>query len=451
MFVNKIKNIMNNFYYDDVILSNDKISELREKKNLNINRLKDGIKKYNEDNNTDYKLYENLEQGSIAMSTAIEPEYDDFDIDVAIIFEKDSIPSSTDDTKDLIIDFLKPYNYYFKENPKKKNNCIRIEYQDDYHIDFAIYRVIDGYYEHCGLNWTDRDPRSINNWFYEQNNRYNDKLRKVTRLIKYFSKTRKDWDICGGFIITILVNEALENVNLENDIDNILLEIIKYISNRISYNGSVKNPTNNQELINDDKNRKRLENLKEKLDEHIHDIDEAYINNDEEAIKRKWNKFFKTDYFTSASQQKNRCEDNEMFIENIYASERLSPVKFEIKCQRYISKDNFKNSTYVNCYDNQKFSLTQNRDEKLCFSIDTTISMPYTLLWKVKNNGNYAIENNSLRGEIYYGNTLESFLDNPRSFKRYENISFIGNHYVECYLIKNNKCVAKARFNVIIE
>ena len=115
MFVNKIKNIMNNFYYDDVILSNDKISELREKKDLNINRLKDGIKKYNEDNNTDYKLYENLEQGSIAMSTAIEPEYDDFDIDVAIIFEKDSIPSSTDDTKDLIIDFLKPYNYYFKE------------------------------------------------------------------------------------------------------------------------------------------------------------------------------------------------------------------------------------------------------------------------------------------------------------------------------------------------
>lgn len=85
------------------------------------------------------------------------------------------------------------------------------------------------------------------------------------------------------------------------------------------------------------------------------------------------------------------------------------PIKFEIKCQRYISKDNFKNSTYVNCFDNQKFSITQNRDEKLCFSIDTTIPKPYILLWKIKNNGNYAIENNSLRGEIYYGNNLNSF------------------------------------------
>lgn len=113
--------------------------------------------------------------------------------------------------------------------------------------------------------------------------------------------------------------------------------------------------------------------------------------------------------------------------------------------------NNIKNSTYVNCFDNQKFSITQNRDEKLCFSIDTIIPKPYILLWKIKNNGNYAIENNSLRGEIYYGNNLNSFADDSQSFKRFESISFKGNHYVECYLIKDNKCIAKSRFNVNIE
>ena len=66
--MDKIKNLMNNFYYNEVILSNDNVTELREKKNINITRLKDGINKYNKDNNTDYKLYENLEQGSIALS-----------------------------------------------------------------------------------------------------------------------------------------------------------------------------------------------------------------------------------------------------------------------------------------------------------------------------------------------------------------------------------------------
>ena len=95
MYVDKIQKLMNNFYYNEVILSSDKVSELREKKNINIDRLKDGIKKYNDSNNTDYKIYESVEQGSIAMSTAIEPEYDDFDIDVAIVFEKDKLPLSS--------------------------------------------------------------------------------------------------------------------------------------------------------------------------------------------------------------------------------------------------------------------------------------------------------------------------------------------------------------------
>lgn len=112
-------------------------------------------------------------------------------------------------------------------------------------------------------------------------------------MIKYFSKTRKDWDICGGFIITILVNEALANITLNVDIDKLLLDVIKSISNRINFNTSVKNPTNNQELINDDKNKKRLKNLKEKLDGHISDIENAYLNNEEEDVKENGISFLK--------------------------------------------------------------------------------------------------------------------------------------------------------------
>lgn len=450
--MDKIKNIVEEFYSNEVILSSNKVSELRDKKNINIDHLKAGIKKYNEDNETNYELYESLEQGSVAMSTAIEPEYDDFDIDVAIIFEKDNIPSSTSDTKDLVINFLKRYEHYFKQKPKKKNNCMRIEYQDNYHIDFAIYRVNNGCYEHCGLEWTDRNPRSINNWFHNKNNLYDGKLRKITRLIKYFSKARKEWDICGGLIITILVEEALNGTNLDIDIDNLLLNVIKAISERISHNLSVKNPTNNQELIKDDKNIERLKNLKEKLDEHISGLNYSYVNNNEDEIKKKWNKFFKTDYFTSDLQQKNRSEDNEMFIENLHSVvNKQSFRRFDIKCQRYLFKDdNYNKPQVINCYNGYEFYLSKNRKEKICFSIDTDIARPYTVLWKVKNNGKTAIQNNNLRGEIYYGNTLEHFTENKSSEKRFENISFSGNHYVECYLIKNNCCIATKRFDVII-
>ena len=113
---------INNFYSEEVILSHEKISDLRRKKDLNIDRLKEGISVYNEKYGKEYELYESLEQGSIAMSTAIEPEYDDFDIDVGIIFKSDNIPSQTEEVKDLIIEFLSPYNYLFKRNPIKKEN-----------------------------------------------------------------------------------------------------------------------------------------------------------------------------------------------------------------------------------------------------------------------------------------------------------------------------------------
>ena len=146
----KMNVMIDNFYKDVVVLEGDKISELIDKKNKNIERLQEGINKYNEKNNTNYQLIDNVTQGSVAMCTTINPEYDDFDIDVGIIFDKSNISYLTDSAKDLVIKFLEPYNYLFKENPQKKKNCIRINYQNDYHVDFAIYRKNGDIYEHCG-------------------------------------------------------------------------------------------------------------------------------------------------------------------------------------------------------------------------------------------------------------------------------------------------------------
>ena len=93
----KVTTRMNYFYNEKVILPSENVQDIRDKKRKNIDRLKDGINQYSEENQKSYKLYDSVEQGSIAMSTAINPEYDDFDIDVAIIFEKSNIPDNTED------------------------------------------------------------------------------------------------------------------------------------------------------------------------------------------------------------------------------------------------------------------------------------------------------------------------------------------------------------------
>ena len=68
---------MKKFYYNEVVLPQDETTNLREKKKINLDRLKEGLKEYNDENNTSYKIAETIEQGSVAMSTVIQNDKND--------------------------------------------------------------------------------------------------------------------------------------------------------------------------------------------------------------------------------------------------------------------------------------------------------------------------------------------------------------------------------------
>ena len=77
----------NTFYNDHVVLPKTQQDKLHDKKQLNIQRLKDGLKEYNEENKTSYSIVETCVQGSMAMSTVVQNEDHDYDIDVDIVFK----------------------------------------------------------------------------------------------------------------------------------------------------------------------------------------------------------------------------------------------------------------------------------------------------------------------------------------------------------------------------
>lgn len=54
----------NTFYSSNVVLSQAVQAELYDKKDLNIQRLKDGLKEYNEENGTSYSVVETCVQGA---------------------------------------------------------------------------------------------------------------------------------------------------------------------------------------------------------------------------------------------------------------------------------------------------------------------------------------------------------------------------------------------------
>lgn len=79
------------------------------------------------------------------------------------------------------------------------------------------------------------------------------------------------------------------------------------------------------------------------------------------------------------------------------------------------------------------------RNKKLEFFIaNTNVPEPFDIYWKVRNRGPEA--HGRERGQIFEGYS-----------KKIEHTNFSGDHYVECYLVKNGICVARDRIRVPID
>ena len=208
----------NTFYTSYVVLSQDEQNNLHNKKDLNVQRLKDGLKEYNIENNTSYTIAETCVQGSVAMSTVVQNEDGDYDIDVAVVFDKNVLgDKGAQATRNLVANALKRKTKQFNAEPEIKTSCVRIKYADGYHIDFAVYRRhYDSenecwIYEHAGSDWSERELKGLTDWFKSQNDDSNGKLRKIIRLSKMFCKSRKSWkNMPSGLLQTVLCDEKLQ-------------------------------------------------------------------------------------------------------------------------------------------------------------------------------------------------------------------------------------------------
>lgn len=73
------------------------------------------------------------------------------------------------------------------------------------------------------------------------------------------------------------------------------------------------------------------------------------------------------------------------------------------------------------------------------FITECDVPEPYDIYWKTKNTGAEASGANDLRGEIAKG-----------SHRKPEHTKYRGEHYAECYIVKDGTCIAVARHPVTI-
>ncbi|MGI6153845.1 MAG: nucleotide-binding domain-containing protein [Christensenellaceae bacterium] len=445
----------NTFYSSHVVLPQADQDELYHKKNLNIQRLKDGLKEYNEENRTSYTVLEDCVQGSVKISTVVQNEESDYDIDVAVVFDKDDLgDKGAQATRNIVANALQRKTAQFNADPEVKTSCVRIKYADGYHIDFAVFRRYHDtlndcwVYEHAGSDWEERELKGLSEWFKTQNDDSDGKLRKVVRLSKMFCKSRESWkNMPSGLLQTVLCDEKLQDTY--DRIDELFYYTMIEIVDRLESDTNVDAPVDNGRNLTPRKiDTKKMTNWKNRLKSKLEDLN-VLLDDDcakEDALQA-WYGFFNHEFWNEQTAVESSSYsmtpvfksirsfiDAEQFIEDLY------PVNLSYRCSVscHVSGNGWRPKPLSEFLEILRRFLPHNFEIR-CVMVYTNCPQPYKILWKVKNVGPEAERKNQLRGQI---------VDEGNSIIEHSN--FYGNHYIECYIIKNEVCVARTRIEVPI-
>jgi hypothetical protein len=243
-----------------------------------------------------------------------------------------------------------------------------------------------------------------------------------------------------SIIITTLAAKAYKGTEkLKETLDDIINGMLQEMTCDINNNCEVLNPINPNENFAD-----------------------KWKN---EPIKRenfrKWVQQLKTDYAYLSS---NNYENNKTLLENSFGSKSIQKAysdsfgiikNLTIKAKELLSlthvqkpnwdMSNVIYSVNITCQKSKNGMLTQNiksgepieKNWNLRFKAHFDgYGSGRKFYWQVANSGYEAIQANCLRGDFYDG-TIEK-----GGKERKESTSYTGSHFVRCFVVQNNQCVA---------
>ncbi len=214
------------------------------------------------------------EQGSLPISTTVNPENkeDEYDLDDGVILQnldKDSDDDweVTETVHQWIIDALVNKT---KQSPEDKNNCVRITYAKDYHVDFPIYAPLKDEYRLARKGedqWVmTAGPGEYIEWFRGQVNFKGEQLRRIVRYLKAWNDTQKHG--YKGVFLTAIATKHYYGAKDRDD--KAVVSTARNAVQSLENGGSLEMPvTPKDDLIGDwdDSQRKRLvDDLKELIE-----------------------------------------------------------------------------------------------------------------------------------------------------------------------------------------
>lgn len=301
------------YHNQEVTLPEKEQSEMRDRRNANRRRLKDGLKRDGEPAPIGCRS-----QGSYAMRTMVRDPAKDYDIDDGVYFDKKDLKGPQDgdksatDAKEMVRKALDDGS--FKRAPERLKNCVRVYYDAGYHVDIPVYRRITGanvqgfeetWYELASTDWKRSDPLAVTTWFLDANKKQSPgtknggQLRRIVRLLKCFAHSRASWrdKIATGFMITkLVVEEYVSNAGRE---DTALYDTMVAIRDRLNQNLEIEHPTIEGEMLTKGPDDARTKFLRDKLSWAIDELDVLFDPAcDRKQALKAWDKVFDTTFFS---------------------------------------------------------------------------------------------------------------------------------------------------------
>ncbi|WP_448760728.1 SMODS domain-containing nucleotidyltransferase [Acinetobacter tandoii] len=306
-------------------------------------------------------------------------------------------------------------------------------------LDYDVYTFPD---TNDGGRWRKTKPKLEIEATRTLNNNYgHDTYRHLCRMVRAW-KNHVGAKCSGLWIDTLVFNflrqsETYKNISYKN-YGELVKDFFKYLFDQYELSPDQKiwkAPGSNQNVHGSWQNHRKIKKAYQLCLEAL---------DDDSIANEKWSKVFGVNFPEEESERLyesflvRKKAPNEQFIEFAYNGK--IDIRNTLRIDYNISGES---KTWRELLATKLgFKTPVNR--KLEFFIASTdLEPPYQVKWKVKNVGINAT--NRERGQL-----LDSTSGKHMTSIRVENSNFDGEHWVECYLIKNGICVARDRVKVPI-
>lgn len=301
------------YHDEEVTLRATERGEMRERRDTSRDRLKSGLER--EDKPSPWDL---LSQGSYAMRTMVQHPRKDYDIDDGCYFDAEDLRDGDGNdmtpvaARRMVCDALADEK--FNRTPEVRENCVRVFYNEGYHLDHPVYRrstsadavgqVTERFELASGDGWKDADARAVTDWFDETNRTLSPdtengrQFRRVVRMGKKFTRSRESWGTKAGsgLLMTKLCAERFVASKERDDIA--VRRTLESVRDRLEASLVVDHPVIAGDKITKGTMDAKATFLRDQLKKYLPELEALDKSNcDRPKALRAWADFFNAEWF----------------------------------------------------------------------------------------------------------------------------------------------------------